>query len=658
MRPCPRASRRDALTLASNLRVPELVPGVDVRSLPLSALEGFVLSRIDGKSTMSDVVALTGLPADQVATIFDKLLALKAVRFRGDSQAANGDPDTKTHGRGTGLTGSPTRKRTISHTPPAHQRRLFSESGVSSPPPKMPANSTRPRALAESGAPTRTHSVLPASGSEPPRNAPAPGATARGPSERPSPMPKREDPTPSPAPERRSDSAPRSVLTAAMPPAAQASIAPSMVPEPVIYDRAELEEDVDLPLDRRKQVLELYYRRLDLDFYEALGVPYNADKKQIRSAYFALSKVFHPDSMFRKNLGSFKPKMEALFQLLTEAYETLGKKKAREEYDAYLRATKAARMAERALLFDAAETGAPAGERIEVPPAPIVPHIVGPSSGEVEPSPLEPPASPPSAPAPPREASPEARRLAQEVIGRRLRGLTRIPGAMERPQTPVSVEGPQRSGESTAAQAPPPQSAQPKPKTDAQDVLRRLTQTLRDVGQLTGSTDRVTRALRASQAALERGDLNEATQQAARAASLAPERPELKAEHAKLSAQLSEKLANNYIEQAKFEMKHGKWASAALTWTKVCEGRPNDAGAHRHAAQALLKAGGDLRGAQKYAQKAAFLAPNDIEGRILLAQIYLTVGLKLNARRELEAAAKLDPKNEMVKNLIADLDKS
>jgi Flp pilus assembly protein TadD len=152
--------------------------------------------------------------------------------------------------------------------------------------------------------------------------------------------------------------------------------------------------------------------------------------------------------------------------------------------------------------------------------------------------------------------------------------------------------------------------------------------------------------------------LSEATQQAARAASLAPERTELKAEHAKLSAQLSEKLANTYIEQARFEMKAGKWASAALTWTKVCEGRPNDAAAHRHAAQALLKAGGDLRGAQKYAQKAVFLAPSDIESRIMLAQICATAGLKLNARRELEAAAKLDPANEMVKNLLADLDKA
>jgi len=117
-------------------------------------------------------------------------------------------------------------------------------------------------------------------------------------------------------------------------------------------------------------------------------------------------------------------------------------------------------------------------------------------------------------------------------------------------------------------------------------------------------------------------------------------------------------MASDYIERATFEQKNNKWASAALSWSKVCEGRPTDHSAHRSAAHALFKAGADLRGAQKYAQQATLLKPDDIEVRILLAQIYLTVGLKLNARRELDAAAKLDPANEMVKNLLGELNKA
>jgi curved DNA-binding protein CbpA/Flp pilus assembly protein TadD len=670
------------LTLASNLRVPELVAGVDVRTLPLSALEGFVLSRIDGKSSSGDIVALTGLGLEQVIAILDKLVTLGAVRFREDGEVF--DPPSrnnlKREGGGTGVHSTPPRRRALSHTPPPHQRRVFSESGVSSPPPELPPHSTRPRS-SDSGPPSRSHSLPPShrpapqtgrhtqppplSGpptglyshtlpplSGPPTGlfaqpAPTSGSHAQPTSQRPIATSVNAPPVPpvsvipagaSQRPSGPAQPSPKSVAV---------SIAPSAAPQPPSYDPRELEEDVDLGIERRRQVLDLYYRLSDIDYYEALGIAYTADKKEIRSAYFALSKVFHPDSMFRKNLGSFKAKMVAVFQFLTEAYETLGKKKGRDEYDAYLRTTKAARMAERALSFEPTNTGiiAETVAAMVVPPAPLVPQISEPASKSSEPPPM---------PQAHREVSPEARKLAQEVIARRLRGVTT-------PNTRGAIPTPETPGPTISSPRPPsPEGAVANEvaKGGTQDLLRRLTRTLRDVGQITGSTDHVTRAIRASQAAVERGDLSEATQQAARAASLAPERPELKAEHSKLSAQLSEKLANTYIEQARFEMKHGKWASAALTWTKVCEGRPQDAAAHLHAAQALMKAGGDLRGAQKYAQKAVFLAPTDIESRIMLAQICATAGLKLNARRELEAAAKLDPANEMVKNLLVDLDKA
>ncbi len=641
------------MTLASNQRVPELVAGIDVRTLPLSALEGFVLSRIDGRSTTGDIVALTGLPLEQVVMILEKLVTLGAARFREEGEVF--DPPSRTNqrreGTGTGVHSTPPRRRVLSHAPPQQQRRMLSESGVSSPPPELPPHSTRPRAPSESGPPSRTH-ALPSQRpghqtglhSRPSSSPPTGLYTQPGP---------KAGTVSQPAPQRPNaasiNSPPVSVgpagprpSAAAQPPGA--SIAPSAVPRPPVYDPRELDEDVDLSPERRRQVLDLFYRLAEFDYYEALAVPYSADKKEIRSAYFSLSKIFHPDTMFRKNLGSFKAKMVAVFQFLTEAYETLSKKKARDEYDAYLRTTKAARMAERALSFEPSNTGviAEAVAQMVVPPAPPVPQIPEPVVTVSEPPPA----------APPRVASPEARRLAQEVIARRLRGVT-APQARPAMPTPDTA-----GGDASAPRSPLPAASSEPPKGDTQDLLRRLTRTLKDVGQITGSTDHITRAMRASQAAFERGDLNEATQQAARAASLAPDRPELKAEHAKLSQQLSEKLANTYIEQARFEMKQGKWASAALTWTKVCEGRPSDAAAHRHAAQALLKAGGDLRGAQKYAQKAVFLAPTDIESRIMLAQICATAGLKLNARRELEAAAKLDPANEMVKNLLADLDKA
>jgi curved DNA-binding protein CbpA/Flp pilus assembly protein TadD len=419
----------------------------------------------------------------------------------------------------------------------------------------------------------------------------------------------------------------------------RATALPSGQPLAPLYDPAELDEDIDLPRERRVQVLERFYRLGGIDHYALLGVAGDADKKAIKGAYFALSKAFHPDSMFRKNLGTYKPKMVAVFQALTEAYETLTKAKSRAEYDLYLAASRATARAERAMALPPLGP-LPASEPNPIPETPAAPHA---ASGASPPAPSPAATHPVVAPAEPaRPASDEARRLAQAVIARRLRGVIRP--AMP---TPESAD----AGTSGQAQTP----FDDAPKTDARQLLSRLTRTLKDVGQLTGGDDRVTRAVRLSQAALERGDLSEATQQIARAAVLAPERPDLRKEHHVLSGRLAQSLADTWAQQAAFEEKQGKWAFAAVTWSKVCEGRPDDAQAHRAAASALLKAGGDLRGAQKYAQKAAMLAPQDIHTRVLLAQIYLTAGLKLNARRELEAATKLDPANEMVKNLLAEL---
>ena len=84
----------------------------------------------------------------------------------------------------------------------------------------------------------------------------------------------------------------------------------------------------------------------------------------------------------------------------------------------------------------------------------------------------------------------------------------------------------------------------------------------------------------------------------------------------------------------------------------MCEGRPRDPRALRSAAAALLRANGDLHAALKYAKATVELAGENVGNLTLLGRVYLAAGLKLNARRELEKAAKLDPSDEMIKNLL------
>jgi len=98
-------------------------------------------------------------------------------------------------------------------------------------------------------------------------------------------------------------------------------------------DPRELEEEVDLDLETKKRVLQLYYSLERLNYYQLLGVDRRADAKTIKKAYFEASRLYHPDSYFRKNLGSFKQKIEAIFKRISQAYEDLSNAQKRELYD-------------------------------------------------------------------------------------------------------------------------------------------------------------------------------------------------------------------------------------------------------------------------------------------------------------------------------------
>ena len=59
----------------SSDRRPKLVPGVVLTSLQLTPAEGFAVSRIDGRTTEHELSLLTGLPADGVRALLERLEA-------------------------------------------------------------------------------------------------------------------------------------------------------------------------------------------------------------------------------------------------------------------------------------------------------------------------------------------------------------------------------------------------------------------------------------------------------------------------------------------------------------------------------------------------------------------------------------------------------
>jgi len=93
-----------------------------------------------------------------------------------------------------------------------------------------------------------------------------------------------------------------------------------------------IDSSLDITPELQAQILE-FEASLDQSYFELLNVPRDADAKQIKRAYFSLSKVYHPDRYFRANLGDYSARLERIFRKLVEAYELLSDPATRAEIE-------------------------------------------------------------------------------------------------------------------------------------------------------------------------------------------------------------------------------------------------------------------------------------------------------------------------------------
>ncbi len=390
----------------------------------------------------------------------------------------------------------------------------------------------------------------------------------------------------------------------------------------------ELIEDVEIDGELQERIIKAFHRSDKLNHYELLGVAMDADRTEIRQAYFALSKTFHPDAYYGKHLGSFKPKMEVVFRKVTDAYEAVGRTKKRDAYDRYLKqsiAVSAAekqigRVEERAQAMAKALTQAPIAERQAQPAVAAAP------SQDWQPSQAPAKSAPSVVPGTPEHDRMKRKR---ELLERRLRGRSRRPPARDQARSMPA----------------------PTAKVGKKTALRDLTRSLKQTAALTGGVDRAEHHLETAQVAEANGDLAAAATALRMAIALDSDRADFQAQYQRVNSQLRVQLLDIHREQAKYEEENNLWAAASISWAKVAEAAPDDPVAPRRAAKAIMAAGGDLRKARDFALRSLELAPDSLDTRVLLARVYIGAGMDASAAKELDEAAKLDPGHEMVKNL-------
>ncbi|HEV2800497.1 MAG TPA: DnaJ domain-containing protein [Pyrinomonadaceae bacterium] len=89
----------------------------------------------------------------------------------------------------------------------------------------------------------------------------------------------------------------------------------------------------DATPDPRAEIDALFAHVRDRDNYQILGLERTAAPAEIKRAYYALAKRFHPDRFQRDADASLRTQIEAAFMKITQAYETLGDARSRSAYD-------------------------------------------------------------------------------------------------------------------------------------------------------------------------------------------------------------------------------------------------------------------------------------------------------------------------------------
>jgi curved DNA-binding protein CbpA len=99
-----------------------------------------------------------------------------------------------------------------------------------------------------------------------------------------------------------------------------------------VFSLPDLSEDVDIDVERRKEILFAEANLSRWSHWEVLGLPWNASCADAKAAFLEKVKIFHPDRYPGKRLGSYRARLERVFRRVTEARDTLADEVRRAAY--------------------------------------------------------------------------------------------------------------------------------------------------------------------------------------------------------------------------------------------------------------------------------------------------------------------------------------
>jgi DnaJ-like protein len=92
---------------------------------------------------------------------------------------------------------------------------------------------------------------------------------------------------------------------------------------PVAVAKGPNVEGLEITVDAARRIDAFFAALQQKDAFELLEIGRTTDKKEIKRAYFKLSKELHPDRYFGKNIGPYRERLSKIFQAIKVAYDVL-----------------------------------------------------------------------------------------------------------------------------------------------------------------------------------------------------------------------------------------------------------------------------------------------------------------------------------------------
>jgi len=128
-----------------------------------------------------------------------------------------------------------------------------------------------------------------------------------------------------------------------------------------------------------------------------------------------------------------------------------------------------------------------------------------------------------------------------------------------------------------------------------------------------------------------------------------PSNERYRSRFAEVRAKAADVRFEQLVKEAESALTFRDGSDALRLYEEALHHKPYDVRANHTAAKLAWLVENDLHRAKEYAARACEMEPENAECRKMLGQIYKAAGLKANARRELQRAARLDPKDAEVR---------